>query len=184
MITSPVRHKFTVQDVNLMDEVGVFSVDQRIELLDGELTDMSPIHPPHAFCVNLLNRFFSKNLPAEFLLSVQNPVLLSENSLLQPDLVISNFQETNREQHIKPSAILLVIEVADSSYKHDRTSKWEQYALAGIPEYWIVNLQKRQFELFAQPDGNEYTASNTHKESFTSSLGFEVPVEEFLPSKA
>ncbi|MEM9833125.1 MAG: Uma2 family endonuclease [Bacteroidota bacterium] len=168
MISVPVRHRFSVNDLLLMEASGVFTPDQRIELIDGEIIDMSPINQPHTACLLKLSRFFSQHFSLEkYIISQQNPIELSKQSLPQPDLVIANFRpELLEGERITSSDIILLVEISDSTYSYDRNKKYAQYATAGIPVYWIINLNQRQVEVYSQPSGDQYQKAEIHKESF------------------
>lgn len=182
MIATPTKHKFTVDSLLLMEQAGIFPPDQRIELLSGEIIDMSPIHPPHAYCVTQLTRFFYQHLSADdYIISVQNPIQLSSYSLPQPDVVIAHFREALDQHHIQASDVVILIEVADTSYDYDRYIKLKEYTAAGIPEYWIVNIQKRQIEVYTDPEEDIYTQIKIHKQSFETSLGRKLSLKEILP---
>lgn len=175
MITSPTKYKFTVDGLTLMEEAGLFPPDYRIELLNGEIIEMSPIKSPHAYCVSMLNRFFTRQLPESYFVSVQNPVQLSENSLPQPDLVVARQREGRyAKRHIQADDVLLLVEVADSSYRYDQDTKLKAYATAKIPEYWIVNIPNQQIEVYTQPEGDYYKQTIIQKHPFTTSLALEL----------
>ena len=182
MITTPTKHKFTVESLLLMEQAGIFPPEQRIELLSGEIIDMSPINAPHAYCVTLLNRFFTRQLsPDLYIVSIQNPMQLSSYSLPQPDVVVAHFREALNQHYIQASDVVLLIEVADTSYDYDRHIKLKEYASAGIPEYWIVNLPKQQIEVYTHPEEDEYRQIKIHKKSFETSLGHTLSFKEILP---
>lgn len=88
MIAAPVRHRFSVNDLLLMEDSGIFTPDQRVELIDGEIIDMLPINQPHAACVRKLIRFFQQHLPLDqYILDAQNPLQLTKHTLPQPDQI-------------------------------------------------------------------------------------------------
>lgn len=182
MIDAPTRHKFSVSSLLLMEQTGVFSSDQRVELVDGEVIDMSPIHPPHATCVRKLLRLFQQHLSLDdFMIDAQNPVQLSDSSLPQPDVIIASYRdELLRVGHWQAGDIRLLVEVSDSTYQYDRTKKYHAYAEAGIPEYWIANLRGQKMEVYTQPVGNIYQSSETHQTAFMTTLGFLLEVNKLL----
>ncbi len=186
MIVTPTKYKFTVENLLRMEQAGVFPPDQHMELLNGEIIDMSPINPPRAHCVTRLTRFFYQHLSAnDYIISIQNPIQLSSYSLPQPDVVIADFREAAlRQDHIQAADIKVLIEVADSSYDYDRYIKLKEYALAGIPAYWIVNLSQLQIEVYTQPEGDRYIQSEIYQEAFDTSLGIIFSPAEILPKKA
>jgi Uma2 family endonuclease len=162
------KHRFTVDDVYLMVDHGILPSDQRIELIDGEIIDMSPINLPHANAVTKLDRFFSKHLSQrDYIIRVQNPILLSDYSLPEPDVVIAHYREALLEdEHTQPGDIVLLIEVADTTYRTDRDIKAPLYAAEGVPVYWIVNLNKRQVEVYSLPRAGKYTQVQIHRDAF------------------
>jgi Uma2 family endonuclease len=140
-----------------MGEYSVFEPDARIELLDGGMIEMAPIGPFHGGCVKTLIHLFSKQLAGSALLSVQDPIQLDDLSEPQPDLallrLVSHFY---RQRHPTAADIFLVIEVADSSAKHDRETKIPLYGRHGIVECWLVDLMAKQVEVYRQPTAQGY----------------------------
>ncbi|MEK6481785.1 Uma2 family endonuclease [Catalinimonas sp. 4WD22] len=180
MLQSPLRHKFTVEELYRLQEL--LQPEQRMELVCGEIIDMSPINPPHATCVRKLIRFFQEHLAIEkYVYDVQNPLKLSDDSLLQPDLVISHLRPGLLEnEHIKAEDVAVLMEVADSSYRYDSEDKYALYASAGIPVYVIINLNQRQAEVYTKPEGNQYTLKQIATEQFTM-LDILITLDDILP---
>ncbi|MGB3780996.1 MAG: Uma2 family endonuclease [Tunicatimonas sp.] len=178
------KHRFTVDDVYLMVDHGILPPDQRIELINGEIIDMSPINPPHASSVTKLDRFFSRQLlQDEYIVRVQNPVLLSDHSLPEADLAIAHYREALLEdEHPQASDIAILIEVADTTYRSDRNTKAPLYAAEGVPVYWIVNLNKQQVEVYTHPKEGEYTQVQIHQNAFEV-LGFTITPRDIFPKK-
>lgn len=178
------KHRFTVDDVYLMVDHGILPSDQRIELINGEIIDMSPINLPHANSVTKLGRFFSKHLSqGDYIIRVQNPVLLSNYSLPEPDLVIAHYREALLEdEHTRPNDLVLLIEVADTTYRSDRDTKALLYAAEGVPVYWIVNLNKRQVEVHTHPKEGKYTQLQIHQDAFDV-LGATITPLDIFPKK-
>ena len=175
MIATPTKYQFTVDGLMLMEEAGLFSPDDRIELLNGEVVEMSPIKFPHAYCVSMLNRLLTRELPNKYFVSIQNPIQLSEHSLPQPDVVVAHFrQEGYAERHIQAADVILLVEVADSSYRYDRDTKLKAYAAANVPEYWIVNINEQHIEVYTQPEADYYRQTIIQKHRFATSLGPEI----------
>ncbi|HQF70504.1 MAG TPA: Uma2 family endonuclease [Promineifilum sp.] len=153
------RRRFTAADFLRMTEVGVFKEDERLELLWGEIAEMSPINVAHVLCVNRLNAILSEKLAAQAIVSVQNPVQLDDQSLPQPDVALWKpaIDEYSRSSRLPgPSELLLVIEVADTSIGDDRRVKATLYSRAGIADYWIVNLRDRVIEVYREPRPDGY----------------------------
>jgi Uma2 family endonuclease len=150
-------HKFTVEDYRRMGEAGVLSPDVRVELIEGEIVDTSPIGKRHAACVARLNRMLTLSLQQVALVWTQNPIDLNEHSEPQPDLALLKPRDDFYEHaHPQPEDILIIIEVSDTTLEYDRKIKVPLYARAGIPEVWIVNLADESVETFAEPSGGAY----------------------------
>ncbi len=148
------RRLFTSAEFRRMAEAGVFGPDERVELLDGEIVEMSPISSAHAWCVKRLTAAFGP-LFGRIILGVQDPLHLGERSDPEPDLTIIR-AGTSQADHPGPADVLLVIEVASSSIAVDRDIKAPLYARAGIQEYWVVDLNRDRIEVRRTPTPDGY----------------------------
>ncbi len=157
MSVEPVRHLFTVAEYERMGEAGIFDEGPRVELVGGEIVEMSPIGRRHAACVNRLNAMLTGALGDRFVVAVQNPMRLDDLSEPQPDVVVlaprADFYEAF---HPRPEDTLLVIEVAESSLGWDRGIKRTRYAAAGVAEVWIVDLGAGVVEVAIEPGPGGY----------------------------
>src|SRR4051812_11388648 len=151
------RRLFTVDEYYEMARVGILKPDERVELLDGEIVPMNPIGSPHAWCVIRLNRYFS-GFADRFVVIVQSPLRLGERSEPEPNIVLLQL-DTSQDRHPGPQDVFLVIEVADSSIRIDRLRKLPMYARAGIVEYWIVDLNAEQIEIYRDPVRSRYRSA-------------------------
>ena len=157
MSSQLLTHKFTTQQYHLMHEAGVFPEGDRFELINGEISKMSPIGRKHAACINRLVESFTQKLGVQIVLSVQNSIRLDDNSQPQPDLAILKRRNDFYEEELPtPSDILLIIEVADSSIDYDRNVKAPLYAAAGIPEMWLFDVNKKAIEGYLLPSSSGY----------------------------
>lgn len=151
------KHYFTVSEYERMGQTGVLAPDARVELIEGEIIEMSPIGSRHAACVNLLTKILNKQLGDNAIVSTQAPIRLDDFSEPQPDIALLKFrQDFYREAHPQPQDVRLVIEVSDTTVDQDRHVKMPLYARAGIPEALIVNLPDEQLECYAQPEAGSY----------------------------
>ncbi len=161
---APARHKLTLHEYHQMGEAGIFGEDNRIELIDGDLIDMAPIGQGHAAVVVALTEALFIACAGRAIVSVQNPVQLDPSSEPQPDVAIlrrrADFYATGDRPG--PADVLLLIEVADSSLRFDRTVKLPLYARAGIAEVWIVDLQGRVLDAYRHPAGGQYAEPTKH----------------------
>ena len=145
-------HRFTVGDYHRMAEAGILGEDSRVELIRGRIVDMAAIGSAHMVAVNRLTRLLVAAVGDRGVVSVQNPVRLDDLSEPQPDVAVLRPGADDIGAPIpRASDVLLLIEVADSSLREDRTEKADLYATSGIPEYWIVNLIDQVFEVHREP---------------------------------
>lgn len=150
-------HSFTVEEYGRMGEAGVFSPDVRVELIEGEIVEMSPIGNRHAACVDVMAEMLREALGRSVIIRVQNPIVLDDYSEPQPDIaVLKRRDDFYRHAHPRPDDVLLVIEVSDSTLEYDRQIKVPLYARAGISEVWIVNINDERVETFADVSGGAY----------------------------
>jgi len=164
MATEPRRRLFTVDEYYRMGDVGIFNGNNRVELIDGEIVEMSPIGSPHAAVVDRLNVLLQPLLRARAIVRVQNPIRLDVYSEPQPDLSILKFRtDFYRSAHPTPADILLVVEVADTSLRYDRQIKIPLYAGAGIPEVWLVDVDAEQIEVFTHPPASPDRAEQVER---------------------
>ena len=161
----PTRHRLDVDEYNRMAEAGVFGENKRIELIDGELIDMAPIGQGHEAIVNGLNEALVFACAGRAIVSPQNSVVMDCSSVPQPDLAIlrrrADFYATGERPG--PADVLLLVEVADSSLRFDRTVKLPLYARAGVAELWIVDLKRRAIDVHRGPVGNGYNDMATYR---------------------
>lgn len=152
------RHvPITVEIYHLMAERGAFHPDDRVELIGGKIFDMSPIGRLHARCVNYLNAILTRTFGSELIVSTQNPILLDDLSEPQPDICLLRPSENFYKDELpKASDVMLAIEVADSSVEFDRSVKLRRYAMAAIPESWLVDLGKERIEVHTLPGADGY----------------------------
>lgn len=151
------KHYFNVAEYYRMAEAGLFSPNDRVELIEGEVIDMSPIGGRHAGCVNRLNKLLNRNVGDLAIASVQNPIGIDEFSESQPDLALLKPRaDFYSNSHPVPADVLLVIEVCDASVEYDRTVKLPLYARAGIPEAWLLILPDDTIETYSNPKDGKY----------------------------
>jgi Uma2 family endonuclease len=154
------KRLLTVSEYYRMAEAGIFSENERVELIEGELVTMSPIGSPHAACVMRLNALLSAKVGQTAIVNVQNPIHLSDYSEPEPDLsLLKPRADFYAERHPTPEDVLLVIEVADTSLAYDQTVKVPLYARAGIPEMWLLDLTQDVITVNTQTASGQYQQS-------------------------
>lgn len=140
-----------------MAEAGVIKADARVELLEGDIIDMTPIGPWHGGTVKKLNLWFTRQSRDRWLVAVQDPIRLGPHSEPQPDLMLLKpSPDDYTDRHPGAEDVFLLIEVADKTVEYDRTSKVPAYGRAGIPEVWVVNLPEQVVEVYREPHFTGY----------------------------
>lgn len=162
MATQLTRRRFTVAEYQQMAQAGILGEDDRVELIDGEIVEMTPIGRRHAACVDRLTQLFTETLGRAAQVRVQNPINLDERSEPQPDLALlrprSDFYASG---HPTPGDILLVVEVAETSADVDRRVKVPLYARSGVPEVWLVDLDQAAITVYRDPTSGGYRTLQT-----------------------
>lgn len=181
--SEPTRKRFTVDEFVRMADAGVFAPDARLELIDGEIIEMTPVGGRHVTCVFALDDYFREVVGPEVRVATQN-VLRLPDANPWPDLTLLRRADVVPGEVPGAGACLLVVEVADSTVLYDRNRKRVLYARAGIPEYWVVDLQRDTVVVHHTPRGGDYeqAAEHAHGERFASAAlgGREVRVEDVL----
>lgn len=139
-------------------EAGIFTSDDRIELVEGELLPVPPIGPRHAALVARLNRQIDRQLGDEHQLRGQSPITLPPQSEPEPDLaVVRQKEDWYAGGHPGPAETLIAIEVSDTTRGRDERGKLPLYARHGIPEFWVVYLNERVIHVYSALEGDRYT---------------------------
>jgi len=154
---APQRHRLSVADYHRMSEAGIFSADARVELIEGEIIDMPPIGIDHAYVVTKLTALLTRKAGVNAIVYAQNPINLNHHSEPQPDIALLRYRDDfYRHTRPGPADIILLVEVADSSLRYDLDVKLPLYARHGIPEVWIVDLQRQRLEIHRRPEESAY----------------------------
>jgi hypothetical protein len=160
MSSEIVRKLFSVDEYDRMAEVGILSEDDRVELIEGEILEMSPIGWRHIACTDRANMLLAPSLLGKAVVRIQGPIRLSDNTKPQPDVILLSPREdfyavggpVTRDA-------LLVIEVADSSIRYDRGPKLAIYAKYGVQEVWIEDLNTDTLLVFRDRHSKGYKTS-------------------------
>ena len=151
------RRRFTREEYHRMGEVGILKPHDRVELIRGEIVEMSPIGKRHTPFVDNLTELLITRLTGRAIVSVQNPVALSDDTEPQPDLkVLRRRRPPYKEREAFGEDTVLIIEVAETSLRYDRSTKLRLYAESGIPEYWIVDCAAESVEIHRTPQADGY----------------------------
>ena len=180
------KRLLSLSEYHKMAEVGILKEDDRVELLYGEITQMSPITSEHAGQVNQVVRTLQRELSfKETIVSVQNPISIPDlRSEPEPDISVLKFRkDLYRKKHPLPEEVLLLIEVAVTTLKTDRKIKAPLYAQAGIPELWIITPLQAKIEVYKNPKEGEYRLREIYRAGdkiVCKSLAAEFDVAELL----
>lgn len=157
MAVEPLKKRFTCSDYHAMADAGIFAADDRVELIEGEIYERTPIGNRHAGCVNRFTTFFTEGLAGRVIVSVQNPVQLNDFSEPQPDIAIVRRREDfYSTSHPTVQDIFLVVEAADASLEYDKRLKLPVYARNGIAESWLAVLTQRVLLVHRDPSPEGY----------------------------
>ena len=156
------RKRFTVEDYYRMAEAGILTPQDRVELIEGEIIEMSPIGDRHAMAVNRATMIFARGLGDKAVVSVQNAVRINRYNEPQPDVVLIRPREGFYGiRHPRPEDVVLMIEVSDTTLHFDRNVKVPIYARNGIIEVWIVDLNNDSIHVYREPKEATYTLVET-----------------------
>lgn len=148
------RRRFTASDVQAMIEAGVIKDGEKVELIGGELIEMSPQGPVHWDVTQQLLKWLRRNLPADLDFASQGPLRLDKVSEPEPEFFI--YPDGLSVNDVRGADTILVIEVAQTSVRHDLKVKGPVYAAHGVREYWVVDVKKGRTLVHRLSKGGTY----------------------------
>lgn len=154
------KHRFTIEEFRIMGEAGIFGEEERVELIDGEVFEMSPPGWRHAWYVKRLNRMLTRFVEdrarrgENYEVSIQDPLVTDEHGQPQPDAMLMKPVPPGRLPNLEDA--LIVVEVSDTTLAYDKNIKLPRYAAAGIPEVWICNLGAGAIEVHSDPTSDGF----------------------------
>ncbi|HEX9170061.1 MAG TPA: Uma2 family endonuclease [Roseiarcus sp.] len=148
------RRRFTVAEVEAMVAAGVMEEDERVELIGGELVPMSPKGNHHEVMKAALLKRWYRAAPEGFGLVPETTFRLSEDTYLEPDIVI--FPRATGIRGLTAATALLVVEIADSSLRYDVGRKAALYASFGVRELWVIDAVRLTTRVFREPAADGY----------------------------
>lgn len=159
-IKLPAPHRWTRRQYDQMIEAGILGADDRVELIDGEIIEMSPQGSRHATLLYLAAEALRTAYPDGYLARVQLPMVLDPDAEPEPDVAIV---EGNARDYLDehPTTAILVVEVSDATLALDRARKARLYVRHQIPEYWILNVEDEALEVYRDPVGETYQTKTT-----------------------
>lgn len=171
--SAPQVRRWMRDEYRKMAEYGLFAPEERVELIEGEIVEMSPKRSSHSTSTTLAGDALRLAFGRGYTVRIQEPLVLGPTSEPEPDIaVVRGMARDYRDEH--PSSALLIVEVAETSLMYDRTTKASLYAKSGIMDYWVVNLQDNRVEVYRdpvqmvdQPFGYGYSTAAIYKPSET-----------------
>ena len=178
--------RYTVERYHAAIAAGVLTELDKLELIDGELIEKMPIGKKHRDCVDKINLYFVRRFGDVYLCAGQNPITIPPHSEPEPDYaLVDREQYAIRDGNPEPADIHLLIEVANATLDYDRGPKARLYAGAGVPEYWVIDLQHDRVEVYLDPDSGDGTYDQVRRyrkgEAIDSPRCGRVRVDDLLP---
>ena len=178
----PTRRRINVHEYHRMGEAGILHEDDRVELIEGDLIQMSPIGTDHSGTVNSFTYALVMACAGKAVVSVQNPVRLDDESEPRPDFAILRFRpDMYRSKMPGPDDVLLLIEVADSSIKYDKSIKLPLYARSRIVEVWIIDLQRKKLDAYCGAADGSYGKPTPYKAGDHITLALAPEISLIIP---
>lgn len=150
---APTAKLWTVDEFHRLGELGVFEGRQAM-LIDGTILEEGPMNPPHAIASTKAEDLIRDLVGRSFHVRVQKPMVFGLHIDPEPDIAVVRGRPADYTAH--PTTAALIVEVSDSSLKYDTAEKADLYSAAGIPEYWVLDLNGRQLMVFRDPTENGY----------------------------
>jgi Uma2 family endonuclease len=164
METEAAKKLFTVDEYYKMVDAGILREDDRFELIEGEIIQMSSMGSRHAAVVSRLNDVLVPLLKGKALLRPQLPLRLNEFNEPEPDIVVLKPRpDFYASAHPGPADVFLVVEISDSTLKYDRDVKLPIYAAMKLPEVWLADLARNEVLVYRDPSGKRYMTSLTFR---------------------
>jgi len=152
---TPPRRLFSVHEYHQMAEAGILNPDERIELIEGEIVEMSPVGGPHIKRINDVTKLLNRSLGDRVEVSPQNPVRLDDRSEPMPGIAVLRYRGDDDDVPVV-SDVLVLIEVSVSSLQRDLGWKLALYARAGVPQVWILDVKNWRLLRHADPADGQY----------------------------
>jgi Uma2 family endonuclease len=150
------HHRFTVDEFERIAELGLFGEDARVELLDGEVVEMTPVGSRHIGCVAWVEDFLKEQLGGSVTLFSQSPVRLVDTRPMPDVSVLRRRADWYTTALATPADMLVLVEVADSTVLLDRNEKRRLYAVSQVPEYWVVDIAHNTVVVHHSPVAGDY----------------------------
>ncbi len=183
---APKLYEMTVEKYHQLIEAGIFSENDKVELIEGRIVEMSPKGVLHATAMTRINRCMIRCFDEKAVIRIQDPILLNDKSEPEPDLVLAQLPDVRYMLHPpKPEDIYLVMEVSDSTLAYDRKELAPWLAQNGVLQFCLLNIRGRELEDYREPSVDGYRAKRTYSEEESFSLSafpdILIKVSDLLP---
>lgn len=154
------HYRFTSDEYHKMAQTGILPPDARVELINGEILEMSPIGRRHKGTVDRVTDIFVPQVHGKAIVRVQSSIVLTDGEEPEPDIAVLRYRDDFYTQSDEtPADVLLIIEVADTSEGYDRLTKAPLYARYGIPELWIADVNLDRLTVYRDPTPHGYAST-------------------------
>jgi Uma2 family endonuclease len=183
---SPKLYEMSVEKYHQLIEAGIFSKNDKVELIEGRIVEMSPKGVLHATAMSRITRSMIRHFDEKAVIRIQDPILLNDKSEPEPDLVLAQLPDVRYMlHHPKPEDIYLVMEVSDSTIAYDRKELAPWLAQNGVLQFCLLNIRGRELEDYREPGVDGYRAKRTYSEeesfSLTAFPEIAIKVSDLLP---
>jgi Uma2 family endonuclease len=162
------RRLFNVHEYHKMVDAGVLCEDDRVELIRGEILEMSPIGPRHSAAVLRALNTVLRIVGDHAIVGCQGSIRLDEYDEPQPDIYLLRLKEDfYASGHAGPKDMLLIVEMADSSLEYDQSVKVQLYAETGIEEYWIADIRNDRIVTYSDRTDRGYQTERVFQRGST-----------------
>ena len=153
----PERTRISADRFEKMVETGVLTECDRVELIDGDMTNEPKVNPPHSAVMARLNELLVLSVADSAMVSPGGSVWLGSFSVPHPDLMLLK-PRADYYWGRRPTAadVLLLVEISDSSLAYDQSTKRALYARHGITEYWVADVRGARLYVYNDPTADGY----------------------------
>lgn len=145
---------------------GVFDEDDRVELINGMIVEMTPANPEHNYSLMRLHELLRVS-PDEARVPIQSTIVVGSGQVFDPDFVLLKPGRDYRQRNWRADDLLLVFESAHSSLAKDRGAKLRAYAQAAVEDYWIADVKHEVLIVHRDPAGETYREINEYRKDDT-----------------
>lgn len=157
------RWRFTTDEYYRLWETGFFPEEARTELIGGVIYEMPVPGHEHVFSTTYLTTLLARNTPTSMFVGSQSPLVLSDDTVVQPDVMIIHGEAMAEPRRMTAPDVLLVVEIVFSTEYHDRRRKLPRYARTLVPEVWLVLVARERIEVHREPVDGVYTSVTAHE---------------------